>query len=384
MNGYITRGALFLLLLNGCGSSTIVYTEARTEQPDREQRPPADVRPTTVPTRACELELVDLTVEHVDDAWLNGVSLAVDGDGELHVAYAVGTDLRYARRADGVWWIDAEAPVQESGEAPSLAIDVFGRRHVSYYRSNFSGSTGPGVLRYVVAEQSLWSDFETVEPNGSLKSGLFNDIVVTAGGDVHVVYYQLHTKKLRHAWRDAAGWSTETIASEGGRLSLAIDTADALHVAYTSQNRLHYATKPVNGAWSDTVVLDSDDDVERPQIAVGPDSVHIAFTHDPTGQDELFHAWRAKGSWNVEAAGLPHGRNPQITVEEGRVHVVAQSYGGLTYAVRTSNGWHHFPLDTSEPAGLRSSILWHDQMIHVLYAANGTLRYARFSPSCGG
>ncbi|MFP6683856.1 MAG: hypothetical protein VB934_04050, partial [Polyangiaceae bacterium] len=43
-----------------------------------------------------------------------------------------------------------------------------------------------------------------------------------------------------------------------------------------------------------------------------------------------------------------------------------------------------FPLDTSEPAGLRSSILWHDQMIHVLYAANGTLRYARFSPSCGG
>src|SRR5687767_12331863 len=184
-------------------------------------------------------------------------SLAVTSTGSAHISYydLTNGNLKYARFTCATLEggtpiclsyteiVDSEGDV---GTATSIALDGFGRPHISYgtgYIIDDPYAYGPTLKYAWRTSLSRWTR-ETVYSVGFWgRSVLSTDIALDAGGRRHISYvYTFARPYSLEGWgasvRDAnlgdSGWNTEYVGGDfaSGRTSIALDSTGNPHISY--------------------------------------------------------------------------------------------------------------------------------------------------------
>jgi hypothetical protein len=168
------------------------------------------------------------------------VSLAKDGAGLAHIAYAVGSGLcaiRYAVQDGASGWNDDVINVSASCGA-ALALGTGDAPHVAYVDGQvlFVADKSSGNWASATADTMSWIGGGDVS------------IAADASGRLHVGY-QDNNANLKYATNATGGWAAATIdaiGSVGARSALRVGAAGKVHIVYDdATNRvLKYARSP--------------------------------------------------------------------------------------------------------------------------------------------
>ncbi|MBI2891809.1 MAG: hypothetical protein HYY13_13630 [Nitrospirae bacterium] len=269
-----------------------------------------------------------------------GLSLALDGQGLLHVAYydAETQRLRYARKdAAGAWQsevVDTATPVDSS---PSIAIGAAGSVYI-LYRDALS-------KRLKIAERSLGSTAWLLSDLGDdVEAGPHFALAAVGQGELHAAYQNAPSGDLRYAHRIEGAWTTEVVDAEG------------------------------TAAW--------------PSIGVVPGgAVHIAY-QDTTARD-LLHAILGDEGWTVETVDsvgdVGYGAFMRVDAD-GFVHVTYrdETNAALKYATNRRETWEFLTLlSPTENPGFHSAFAFRaDGKLDVVYydAAVARVVWAELEP----
>ena len=285
--------------------------------------------------------------EKVDSWSIMGekASLALDSNDNPHIAYYDwdARDLKYAYKNDSTWIIEVVDEDGDVGRNPSLAIDSHNRPHVSYY--NITDMIMRCDLKYAVRDGNSWHTasvagcdfYDYSESETSLKlnaadepriayaafqilyyaswtgstwqveavpkdpgdTGDFPSLALDSRGDPHIAYLrEWDVDRLDYATKGPMGWVTQTVdAGRGYSHAIAIDSQDRPHIAYTTGLYninppwyLYYAH--LDGSWFLETVDTHEYVRSPPSIAIdGCDGVHIAYTRNYSGGNELRYAY---------------------------------------------------------------------------------------------
>ncbi len=214
-------------------------------------------------------------------------SLAFDNRGVPHIAYNDGQvlgSLYYAglNTTTGKWEFslvdDDGAYTGDAGFSSSLKIDAGGHPHVAYI------SDDPWGLRYATSSDGVnWTvtkldELDLMNFFSRTYTGVSLDL--DSRGYPHISYYNQTTSddapvELRFLSWNGTGWDRETAAVLEKRdftTSLAIDSRDVPHIAYcdVGNQSLKYATRSPSGAWSSRTVVQGENVLRMPFLALDP------------------------------------------------------------------------------------------------------------------
>jgi hypothetical protein len=325
-----------------------------------------------------------------DDGRAN--SLALDAAGYAYLAYFDYTHGQYllADNATGPWRSEAISAA-EPGYDPDyaavfVAVEPSGRAHVAFY------DYPNGDSQYAVREDSGWV-FETVFPANASVSGLSLDV----DGFVHLTYNT--GDAIFYATNRSGAWKSERIAVLYDRASLAVDSADAAHLVYRTDqaDALHYATN-ASGDWvyenpstggntsvilSTAIVVDAD---QNPHIL-------ITSQEETPGVNIIRHIWKSGGQWQNEivySVAIDNdtfiGQGSLALDGDGFGHVAycgdCWMYSKLEYATNRAGAWTSAPLDpyggTVDETIANDIALDGAGNVHISYNIAGALWHAVF------
>ncbi len=179
---------------------------------------------------------------------------------------------------------------------PSLALDAQGMPHVAYYNYN------QGKLRYASLGTS-WSS-EEVAPTGSANWHWWSALVIDGNGQPYVAYHltgcnvMVATRPLTKT-----AWDVTKLEGSAATMSLALDGAGKLHLAYTvtssnaaSPGEIKLASN-ASGAWQNPGTKVGDG--HYTSLAVDEKGKHHLAWYDTAGQ-KLRYATDASGSFVLE------------------------------------------------------------------------------------
>ncbi|MFL2975241.1 MAG: putative Ig domain-containing protein [Candidatus Thalassarchaeaceae archaeon] len=287
-------------------------------------------------------------VEEVD----NGVSyvtssIAIDDAGNPHISYVNSTPspdaVMYAHHNGSAWSIEVVATPYYAYDT-SIDLDSSGNAHISY--AAYNNSIGSYNLRYSYHNGTEWvyEDVKDYSSNwGYGNTGRNGQIKLNSTDVPHVVFFDDYWDDVYLSIRVNGSWSSSSVDDYGGLytangergISLAIDSADGLHVAYYEMNGryLEYAYRDLGGSsWTKTNVNDQGGHYIGTSVSIAVDSAdrpHIAY-HDRS-QWDLEYAWFDGADWLVETLDgyYSSGRYPSIALDDGdQVHIAYENNSG--------------------------------------------------------
>ncbi|MEE3038501.1 MAG: ELWxxDGT repeat protein, partial [Candidatus Thermoplasmatota archaeon] len=298
----------------------------------------------------------------------------------------------YATDKTGAWTVTLID--SDSNGYTSIAIDSNDNIHISYYK-NANG----GELTYNTCSSSCSSTFSwtsTVVDNG--QSFLDQQITTDANNALHISYYDESNYDLKYAkcsssCSSTSSWTTLLIDSDGqvGRgNSLAVDSNNNPHISYydfTNQN-LKYATCSSSceliSSWTNTTLDTTGNSGSDTSIAIDSnDNIHIAYTGQfVINVNSLKYATDESGSWlySTIETGTPSmssGIENSIAIDSNdNIHIsYYNSANGLNYATDYTGTWVISTLDTPRFSSTRYTDIAIDSgdNIHISYSATGVL-----------
>ena len=321
-------------------------------------------------------------------------SIAVDSLGFKHISYHVDSvkDLFYATDKTGAWTVTLID--SDSNGYTSIAIDSNDNIHISYYK-NANG----GELTYTTCSSSCSSVFSwtsTVVDNG--QSFLDQQITIDANNALHISYYDGSNYDLKYAkcsssCSSTSSWTTLLIDSDGqvgSGNSLAVDSNNNPHISYydfINQN-LKYATCSSSceliSSWTNTTLDTTGNSGSDTSIAIDSnDNIHIAYTGQfVINVNSLKYATDESGSWlySTIETGTPSmssGIENSIAIDSNdNIHIsYYNSANGLNYATDYTGTWVISTLDTPRFSSTRYTDIAIDSgdNIHISYSATGVL-----------
>ena len=173
-------------------------------------------------------------------------AMAMDGDGNLHVVYYCDTscsDLRLSSRINGVWQNETVASTNNIGKDPDITIDSQGTIYiVSQYTTDLKIHLHSGTPGSWTAQTGL-----------SGGKAYWPVVGVDSNDAVHISYhYGLNAKDVMYMTNASGSWSTASNINEWG-------------------------------GWGSEIIIDANDDIFIPNIAVGPKKVQLT-TVEGSGQ----------------------------------------------------------------------------------------------------
>ena len=233
------------------------------------------------------------------------------------------TDCVNSPTWENIMLASGEGVGKANNNGNSIAIDDDGNIHVAY----IDDSPGRGWLRYMKYDGGSWSDWTVDSSNGQVGYG--SSIAVDDNGDVHISYYDALNKDLKYAFFDGNNWTTTVIDGAGGEnmglfSSIAIDRGDvAVGIVYfdDDNNSLKYAQYDDDSGWAHMTLLSGE---------VGH---WISFTFDSTGRPHIatrslssysliYVTWDTDWSYEVVDQNGDQGRYSSIAVDsDDGVHI---------------------------------------------------------------
>jgi hypothetical protein len=175
-------------------------------------------------------------------------SLAVDSNGDPHIAYAYlqGTAaenmLKYTHKTGGSWYSEDPDPGSTAMDV-SIVLDASDRPHIAY---TVQAPSLEQHLKYASKPGTAWV-VQTVDNVAGLHAGPVSLAMDSSGGS-HISYWNATSNDLKYAARAGSfgPWNPEILESDGdvGRWSsISIDSDDVPHIAYYSNLALKYARR---------------------------------------------------------------------------------------------------------------------------------------------
>lgn len=249
------------------------------------------------------------------DSIYNGryTSIAVDGSNHLYIssqrssnAFPFPNYLRYSYYDGSSWsFSDLDTSYTNSGYYTSIAIDSSGNVHISYM------DHANDDLRYEYKPSGgSWANAVLVDGIDNVNVGWESHIALDSGGYPHISYYDSSNTALKHAYKDANGWHTETVddpanTDVGHYSSITIDGSNNIYIAYydTTNTNLKYAYKASGGAWTTTNVDTTNTVGQYTDIALSSTKVYISYYY-VTGGDCKYAYKTFAGGWSTAACGF--------------------------------------------------------------------------------
>lgn len=301
------------------------------------------------------------TTEAVDpSAPATFTSVAVDHEGNVHVAYAGdgGSSLKYAfRSASGNRWFTMLLDNQLQEFALNLALDPAENPHICYT---------PRQLKYAYFDGSKWK-FEPIAPGqGSIEYNC--SILVGPDGTPQVLWYQTRLADgsnyyhLKHGILRDGVWIARTLDFDGeaGKWnSMVLDSEGHLRLAYSvfppgmlrfkdwdgttwsPQGGMSAADKTVAAGMGNSLVLSPTNQLEL-SFYEGP--LDFIANHGPTF---LRFARYTGTAWSVETVDtvVQHAawkgyRSTVVLDNKGLPHICYEDGGTLKHAYSDGTHWH--------------------------------------------
>ncbi|MEJ2140931.1 MAG: hypothetical protein P8Y24_01005 [Gammaproteobacteria bacterium] len=208
-------------------------------------------------------------------------SLNIDSASNNHIIYQYLLDINYMTDSSGSW----QTEKLDSGQLreAKILVDATGIVHVAYTTDGLNGCT----LSYINNMSGTWQQqFVTY---GSI-CGVAIDIDLE--GNIHLAYTQ--NNSLMHAHNTSGSWQSEWLDNNlgkevnRGRVGLAIDNLNNLHIAYQDYNSdLKYITDK-SGIWEWYFLDNSSIAGADPSIAVDTSGkVNIVYIDDTDTGDKV-------------------------------------------------------------------------------------------------
>ncbi len=233
--------------------------------------------------------------------YAHATSIVIGANGEPAIAYYNdGTaDLELAERARGNWTISVVDSTDDVGRFPSLALDKNGDLHVAYYQHLGGG----GAIRYAHRSNGAWTitDVDTLSNIGLGFAGARRIVALALDetNTAHLVYGDQVV--IRYAHGTPGNWTYETVLDEtdtGTRLGQQVDMArcpkdGSLHIVYHA-----FGSDPEGTVW-----------YVRPMGPVGVEDVPL-----PPAFDVALFPHPAAGTLTLQVTGEPVGHEGSVTV----------------------------------------------------------------------
>jgi hypothetical protein len=286
--------------------------------------------------------------EQVDAAGTD-TSVAVDQDGNLHVSYREGGELRYAFRPVGSSkWFKMTLDKDQGGFTTRIIVDAQGNPHICYT---------PRVTMYAHFDGKKWMT-QPVDP-GTGVVGYYCSILVTPDGQPLISWYLESGTYLRYAIFQDGVWMVRSLDGGGGDLpgkwnSMAFDPEGNIHIAYTAFpiGQLRYGS--LNGDSWHRIVVDT------PNVAVpdgGERGMGNSIVFDAKGNPMISYmeehsvrlARYVDGQWKKEIVEQlpPFGawswrsmHSSLVLDSQGNPHLSFQSRLGLHHAWWDGKKWN--------------------------------------------
>jgi ELWxxDGT repeat protein len=224
-------------------------------------------------------------------------------------------DLQYHTNESGSWVnTTITNTLSDEGHDPAMAMDGDGNLHVAYYCDD-----GCSDLRMSSRINGVWQN-ETVA--STLNIGNDPDIAIDSQGTIHIVSQYLNSKRIYLHSGTPGSWTEQTGLSGSYAYwpVVSVDSNDAVHISYhfaTTAKDVMYMTNAsgswstasmINGwgGWGSEMVIDANDDIFIPNIASGPNNFQLTtvkgsgqgltvrpiYDIDPMLPDGLTMNWR--------------------------------------------------------------------------------------------
>jgi hypothetical protein len=274
-------------------------------------------------------------VQTVDSDFMSGLhtAIAFDAIDRPHISYDGKNALRYAYWNGAAWEIQY---VDAAGSFTSIAIDVNGYPHISYY-----GVQNGNYLKYASWTGSSWN-IQTVDSNAYV--GEFTSLKLDSEGYPQISYWDFGknfaNENLKVARYNSMGCNIEIVDSVHGVgefTSLDIDRNGNTHISYYDRGNgdLKYAVS--NGSAWNIQVVDSGGDVGT-DSSLALDSQgnpHISYT-DNTNHVLKYASWEGslwkiislRSAGNVgEYTSLPNDQTSLKIDKDDNAHIAYCDWG---------------------------------------------------------
>ncbi len=178
-----------------------------------------------------------------------------------------------------------------------------------------------------------------------------SDMAIDAQGGLHLVHSS-SLSGVRYAYRPAGGaWDHSIVIPDNAGLqaSLAIDSADGVHISFASSSVLKYAHRSAGGAFSTTTAsaATSNGPVENSIAVDAAGNVYISHYHstvDDSGRDLLFTTKPSGGSFStgapVDSVGDVGYSSALVVAPDGTIYIAYTDSTNekLKLATRPSDG----------------------------------------------
>jgi hypothetical protein len=311
--------------------------------------------------------------------------IGADSAGSVHMVYhdyepINDKDLVYLTNAAKAW---EEEPVDSPGSAGShcsMAMDSSDKIHTIFLNESLSQIT------YGTNKGGGWSLEEVAMVEREMETPVSLPIALDGKGQPHTAYTN-DSDELIHAWREAKGWSYETVVADvgltGGHPSVAIDGSGKAHIAYYSGGmNLNYATNG-SGDWETITLITGTDMGRYPKIALsGGNKVHILCYNQ--GDKRFAYATNETGSWFDEGF-LQNGKGKpylDLHIEKNKDGYYLSFYGGkyLQYYTGSPGSWDTeyitldievaFPSTDIDPAGFPHVVFFEGEADDYSYSSS--------------
>lgn len=260
--------------------------------------------------------------------------VVIDPSSADQLSYADATNdlLLHASNGTGVWRIQAVDTAV--GGVNALSVDSAGNAHMVY---NNNDVTDLGVVNYATNASGSWQTERLAEfSNGSIRDA---DILVDAAGAVHLVFTSgVYGGSVHYMTNQSGTWQRQVVDdSTRCGVEMAMDTAGNVHVVYVGRlanNDLALMHTDNSGGIWQSEQIDSRPSIECPEVSLaidGADRLHIAYRDR---YDNLKYVTNVRGMWELSFLDSYSHRifgDPAIAVDPvGRVTVVyTESTNGI-------------------------------------------------------
>ena len=193
-------------------------------------------------------------------------------------------DLQYHTNEE--WFMGEQTitnTLSDEGHDPAMAMDGDGNLHVAYYCDD-----GCSDLRMSSRINGVWQN-ETVA--STLNIGNDPDITIDSQGTIHIVSQYLNNKRIYLHSGTPGSWTEQTGLSGGNAHwpVVSVDSNDAVHISYhfgNTQKDVMYMTNASGswstasmiegyGGWGSEMVIDANDDIFIPNVAPGITEIQL-------------------------------------------------------------------------------------------------------------